>query len=74
MPDVVRAWKDEEYRLSLDEAERVQLPENPVGLVELPDGELEAVAGGTTWTTVSSVPCIESAISVASAIYSYARC
>lgn len=44
--DVVRAWKDEAYRLSLSEAERCSLPENPVGEIELTDADLEAVYGG----------------------------
>jgi mersacidin/lichenicidin family type 2 lantibiotic len=44
--DIIRAWKDEEYRNSLSESERAQLPENPAGLIELADAELEAVAGG----------------------------
>lgn len=46
--DIVRAWKDEEYRLSLSEAERASLPANPAGAVELTDGELSTVAGGIT--------------------------
>jgi mersacidin/lichenicidin family type 2 lantibiotic len=44
--DIIRAWKDEEYRNSLSESERAQFPENPAGLIELADAELEAVAGG----------------------------
>ena len=48
-PDVIRAWKDAEYRDSLSEGERSRLPENPAGAVELPDSELDAAAGGT-WT------------------------
>jgi len=44
--DIIRAWKDEEYRLSLSDAERALLPGNPAGLIELPDTELGAVAGG----------------------------
>jgi mersacidin/lichenicidin family type 2 lantibiotic len=43
--DIIRAWKDEEYRLSLSDAERAQLPANPGGLIELTDVELGAVAG-----------------------------
>ena len=35
--DVIRAWKDEEYRLSLTEQERAQLPAHPAGLIELED-------------------------------------
>ena len=49
--DIVRAWKDEEYRLSLSEAELASLPENPAGIMELADSELDAAAGGT------SLPC-----------------
>ena len=44
--DVVRAWKDEEYRLGLSEAERSMLPANPAGLMEISDSELGAVGGG----------------------------
>src|SRR5919199_996646 len=35
--DIIRAWKDEEYRASLSEAELAQLPENPAGLIEIAD-------------------------------------
>ncbi len=44
--DIIRAWKDEEYRSSLSEAERAKLPEHPAGVIELTDVELERVAGG----------------------------
>lgn len=44
--DVVRAWKDEGYRLGLSDEERRNLPENPVGELELTDTDLEAVYGG----------------------------
>ncbi len=45
--DVVRAWKDEEYRMSLTPAQRAALPENPAGPVELTDADL--TASGGTW-------------------------
>jgi mersacidin/lichenicidin family type 2 lantibiotic len=44
--DIVRAWKDAEYRQSLSEAERAQLPDHPAGLIELTDAELDGVAAG----------------------------
>lgn len=44
--DVIRAWKDEQYRLSLSEAQRSMIPPNPVGLIELTDAELGGAAGG----------------------------
>jgi mersacidin/lichenicidin family type 2 lantibiotic len=43
---IIRAWKDEEYRLSLTEAERALLPAHPAGAVELTAAELGAVQGG----------------------------
>ena len=45
--DVVRAWKDEQYRMSLNEIERASLPQNPAGVVELTEGDLEGVVGGS---------------------------
>src|SRR4051812_40434635 len=38
--DVIRAWKDAEYRESLSEADRAALPENPAGMTEVSDAEL----------------------------------
>jgi len=46
--NIIRAWKDEEYRLSLSEAERALLPAHPAGTIELGDAELEKAAGGFT--------------------------
>ncbi|WP_392534165.1 mersacidin/lichenicidin family type 2 lantibiotic [Nostoc sp. C117] len=44
--DIIRAWKDEEYRKNLSEQQRFQLPENPAGFVELSDAQMESIAGG----------------------------
>ncbi len=44
--EIVRSWKDEEYRQTLSDEERAALLENPVGLYELSDAEMGAVAGG----------------------------
>jgi mersacidin/lichenicidin family type 2 lantibiotic len=49
--DVARAWKDESYRLSLGEAERALLPENPAGPVELSDADLTGAGGANTGGT-----------------------
>jgi mersacidin/lichenicidin family type 2 lantibiotic len=52
--DIIRAWKDEEYRLSLSDAERALLPEHPAGGIDLADGELHnavGALGGKPWTT-----------------------
>jgi mersacidin/lichenicidin family type 2 lantibiotic len=44
--DIVRAWKDEAYRQSLDAEELQALPANPAGALELTDEDLEMVQGG----------------------------
>lgn len=44
--DVVRAWRDEEYRDSLTAEERAGLPENPAGLATISDETLRSITGG----------------------------
>ncbi len=44
--DIIRAWKDEEYRLSLSDAERALLPDHPAGLIDLGDADLDMAGGG----------------------------
>ena len=44
--EIIRAWKDEDYFESLSQDQRLLLPENPAGVVELSDEEMEVVAGG----------------------------
>ncbi|MBD2249946.1 mersacidin/lichenicidin family type 2 lantibiotic [Nostoc parmelioides] len=44
--DIIRAWKDEDYRNSLSDEQRSQLPENPVGMIELPNEVTQTLAGG----------------------------
>ena len=46
--DIIRAWKDKEYRESLSKEQLQQLPENPAGLIELSDEDMSSVAGGCT--------------------------
>jgi mersacidin/lichenicidin family type 2 lantibiotic len=58
--DVVRAWKDEEYRSSLSDEDRQNLPENPAGLVELSDEELGEANGGTIYIYSCFGNCIPS--------------
>lgn len=42
--DVIRAWKDRDYRNSLSQEQLAALPANPVGMIS--DVEAELVAGG----------------------------
>jgi mersacidin/lichenicidin family type 2 lantibiotic len=66
--DIARAWKDEEYRNSLTEEQRSQLPENPAGIIELADEEMESLTGagkgnrdntsGPKGCNTNRIPCI----------------
>ena len=44
--DVVRAWRDEEYRNSLSPEELAGLPENPAGVAKVEESSLRNVYGG----------------------------
>ena len=48
--DVIKAWKDPEYRANLTEEQRSVLPTSPAGSAELSEEELKTAAGGTTPT------------------------
>jgi len=54
--NIIRAWKDEDYRLSLSEAERALLPEHPAGLIELSGAEMDGVGGGTGTVDYTCTP------------------
>jgi mersacidin/lichenicidin family type 2 lantibiotic len=57
--DVVRAWRDEEYRNSLTEAERASLPENPAGLAVVEDSVLQSITGGCGTPTTFVYSCVK---------------
>lgn len=48
---IIRAWKDAEYRDSLPAATRAALPEHPAGAMALTLEELDAVASGVLGNT-----------------------
>jgi len=54
--DIVRAWKDEDYRLSLTDEQRAMLPDSPAGMVELSDTDMGMLAGGTGYAYTCD-PC-----------------
>ncbi len=49
--NLIRAWKDADYRNSLSAAALAALPQHPAGLVELPEEEMAVVAGGRSYFT-----------------------
>ena len=57
---IVRAWKDEEFRSSLTEEQLAVLPPAPSNISELTEDELEAVAGGGCKCGCWSVTATES--------------
>ena len=61
--DVIRAWKDEEYRGSLNDDQLAMLPHNPAGLVELTnpllcDTEITVEHSDLWLTECSCLTCI----------------
>ncbi|MCF4970090.1 mersacidin/lichenicidin family type 2 lantibiotic [Nostoc sp. CMAA1605] len=55
--DIIRAWKNEEYRNSLSAEQLSQLPQNPAGMIELPNEVTQTLAGGAfTKATVCCIP------------------
>ena len=64
---IIRAWKDAEYRNSLSESQRASLPDNPAGVIELSDASLNDATGAllarketTLWTCTMCLPCFGS--------------
>ena len=55
--DLVRAFRDEDYFLSLTAAERASLPPHPAAMIEVSEDELRAVAGATTEACTRSGFC-----------------
>jgi mersacidin/lichenicidin family type 2 lantibiotic len=43
--EIIRAWKDKNFRDNLSDEQRAQLPANPAGLVEIGDEQLLQVTG-----------------------------
>ena len=57
--DIVRAWKDENYRSSLSEEQRALLPENPAGVIELTELEMEQVDGAGYTFPLATAGCCQ---------------
>lgn len=43
--DITKAWKNAQYRESLTSEEYAQVPQNPIGALELADADLSNVTG-----------------------------
>jgi len=51
--DLIKAWKDEEYRSTLTKSQLKEIS-NPAGSIALSDADMENVNGGTSFTVGSS--------------------
>ena len=72
---IIRAWKDEDYRLSLTSEERGLLPENPAGIIELSEDELGSANGGTDEGTGIVLPTtIPISLGVTAALSCFPAC
>jgi mersacidin/lichenicidin family type 2 lantibiotic len=49
---IIRAWKDDDYRMSLNTDERQALPENPAGLVGFSEAYLNQAASPTSYGSI----------------------
>ena len=45
--NVIRAWKDADYRRSLTDEQRARLPAHPAGAIEFRVQELQELLGGS---------------------------
>lgn len=55
--DIIRAWKDQDYRNSLNADQLASLPANPVGLIELTDEDLGRASGGNWYPSITTLRC-----------------
>lgn len=55
--DIIRAWKDEDYRNSLTEEQKSQLPENPAGMIDLSDKQMTNICGGESFAFTKALSC-----------------
>jgi mersacidin/lichenicidin family type 2 lantibiotic len=54
---VIRAWRDPEYRATLSSEQLAALPSHPAGLIELSDDTLASAAGLNTVAITVLPPC-----------------
>jgi mersacidin/lichenicidin family type 2 lantibiotic len=74
--EIVRSWKDEDYRSSLNGEKLALIPNSPAGLMELTDEELLGVDGADTVVICVATIYATAAITVLTAlsVVSYFHC
>ncbi|HLZ59646.1 MAG TPA: mersacidin/lichenicidin family type 2 lantibiotic [Ktedonosporobacter sp.] len=79
---IINAWRDEEYRESLDFEQRASLLESPIGAIDLSEEELIEIQGGGSSSSSSDVTfgpfCVAFAVGtlilISAAVVSAAAC
>ncbi|HVF56055.1 MAG TPA: mersacidin/lichenicidin family type 2 lantibiotic [Pyrinomonadaceae bacterium] len=71
---IIRAWKDEDFRSGLSDAERSLLPEHPAGLIDLSDVELDQVGGATADFESCSLNCVITIFNGTCALWTWGCC
>ena len=56
---ILEAWRNEEYYLSLSEEERARIPEHPSGILNIGDDVLKSITGGCVGfpSSAACTPC-----------------
>lgn len=57
--EIIRAWKDPEYRSTLTDADLASIPSHPAGLIELDDEELARAAGLLVGAQTTAMTCTQ---------------
>jgi mersacidin/lichenicidin family type 2 lantibiotic len=71
---IVRAWREPDFWDALAADERASVPENPAGLVELFDAQLEKIVGGFHGSTHAGTQCNSTAISACQTCWTGSIC
>jgi mersacidin/lichenicidin family type 2 lantibiotic len=62
--DLIRAWRDQDYYLSLTEEERAGLGAHPAGMLNLDDSVLQSISGGCSSSHDYCQPTVGCTVSV----------
>jgi len=55
--DIVRAWKDEQFRNQLNSDQQAEVPDNPAGEIELDEAELSKASGAKSLANLTAGCC-----------------
>jgi mersacidin/lichenicidin family type 2 lantibiotic len=68
--DIVRAWKDPDYRLTMNDQDQAALPQHPAGMMELSDEALQEALGAQNYQPDTGFLCVSTVLACATAAFS----